>query len=408
MFAVKTNEEIGSHLEKLILTKYPSVRKFCIAYLDIDPHGDSEDPTQIRNISNRFSQIIHGKKSIQTYDLPIVSELLGVACEDILSCGETRVPLASRRTNYNIAFSNNEADWAEYLAREDCIAAYADEFGKTVLDYAIEFKNYKFIKYLIDKGYITLISEDPHYEYYPNFGAESTIAERHYEHPTLKTEFYENLLLRTQILSLAISNNDTDVLDRFKARILPIQLMADLHCSDLDFAKYYDEGLISAIANSKSKIFNYFLEEYKTKVYNDRYEITWIYPFLGELICECIKNKDFDKALKAIEVVIKHNKMVYEQMHKAYLKIAKVINDSSYSRSYQNALDMVKREYTIDKNKCFVSLWTYYAKDIGPLFFNIIHADYATKEVKVQSKINELNKIYADILGLPNSFIKNS
>lgn len=408
MFAVKTNEEIGSHLEKLILAKYPSVRKFCIAYLDIDPHGDSKDPTQIRSISNRFSQIIHGKKSIQTYDLPIVSELLGVACEDILSCGETRVPLASRRTNYNIAFSNNEADWATYLAREDHIAAYADEFGKTVLDYAIEFKNYKFIKYLIDKGYIMLVSEDPRYEAFPNFGAESMIAERPYEHPSLKTEFYENLLLRTQILSLAISNNDVDVLDGFKARIFPIQLTADLYHSEPDFMQYYDEDFISAIANSRSKIFNYFLEEYKTMAYDDRYEITWIYPFLGELICECIKNKDFDKALKAIEVVIKHNKMVYEQMHKAYLKIAKVINDSSYYRSYQNALDMVKGEYHVDKNKCFVSLWTYYARDIGPLFFNIIHVDYATKEAKVQSKIDELNKIYADILDLPNSFIKNS
>lgn len=207
---------------------------------------------------------------------------------------------------------------------------------------------------------------------------------------------------------MAISNNDVDVLDGFKARIFPIQLTADLHCSNLDFMQYYDEGLISAIANSKPKVFNYFLEEYKTRVYNDRYEISWIYPFLGELIRECIRNKDFDKALKAIEVVIKHNKMVYEQMHKAYLKIAKEINDSYYSRSYQDALDTVKREYHIDKNKCFVSLWTYYARDIGPLLFNIIHVDYATTEVKVQSKIDELNKIYADILDLPNIFIKNS
>ena len=408
MFAVKTNEEIGLHLESLILNRYSSVRKFCLAYLDIDPHGDPEDPTQIRNICNRFSQIIHGKKAIQTYDLPIVSELLGVSCEDILSCGETTVPLAFRRTNYNIAFSDNESDWAEYLSREDRIAAYADEFGKTVLDYAIEFKNYKFIKYLINNGYITLVSEDPDWYKYPNFGAKSKIEERPYEHPTMGEEFYVNNLLRTQILSLALDNNDDEALERFKARLFPIQLEVSMFRSELDFSQYYDDAFIKNVASSKSKVFNYFLDEYKTKSYGGKHEITWIFPFLGELIAACIKNKDFENASRAIEAVIKHNKMVYEQMHRTYLLIAKKINDSHYSRSYQNALDMVKREYYIDKNKCYVSLDTYYVKDVEPLAFNIIHVDCTTRDNAIQSRIDELNKIYNDILTLPNHFIKNS
>lgn len=40
------------------------------------------------------------------------------------------------------------------------IAAYADEFGKTVVDYAIEFKNYGFLKFLVEQGYITLVKPD--------------------------------------------------------------------------------------------------------------------------------------------------------------------------------------------------------------------------------------------------------
>ena len=133
MFVVKLDEKIGSYLKSKILQKYRSVRQFCIAYLEL-ANRDADDSDEIRKLCNRFSQILKGNKSIQTYDLPYVSQLLDTSCEDILSCGETKVPLNFRRTNYNIAFSNNELDWAEYLSREDCIAAYADEFGKTVLD----------------------------------------------------------------------------------------------------------------------------------------------------------------------------------------------------------------------------------------------------------------------------------
>ena len=84
--------------------------------------------------------------------MPIFSELLNVSCEQMLSAGATSVPRTNRRTNYNIAFSTDERDWIDYINREDCIAAYADEFGKTVLDYALEFKNYGFIRFLIDNG----------------------------------------------------------------------------------------------------------------------------------------------------------------------------------------------------------------------------------------------------------------
>ena len=77
----------------------------------------------------------------------------------MLSAGAVCKPITNRRTNYNIAFSTDERDWIEYINREDCIASYADEFGKTVVDYAIEFKNYGFIRFLIKNGYITLISD---------------------------------------------------------------------------------------------------------------------------------------------------------------------------------------------------------------------------------------------------------
>ena len=224
----------------------------------------------------------------------------------------------------------------------------------------------------------------------------------------MREEFYENKLLRTQILSLALANNDFEALDKFKARLFPIQLEANMSRAEFNFAEYYDEAFIKNVAASRFKVFDYFLEEYKTQTYGGKQEITWIYPFLGELIGACIKNKDFEKATKAIEVVINHNKTVYELMRKTYLLLAKKINDSHYSRSYPDALEMVKREYHVDQNKCFVSLSAYFVNDVEPLSFNIIHVDCTTRDNGIQSRIDELNRIYNDILNLPNHFIKNS
>lgn len=408
MFVVKSNEEIGLNLKELILGRYKSVRQFCLAYLKLSSGSNADDPQEIRNTTNRFSQILNGKKAIQTYDLPIVSELLGVSCEDILSCGETKVPLNNRRTNYNIAFSTNKADWEEYLAREDCIAAYADEFGKTVLDYAIEFKNYEFIKYLISKGYIKLVSENPGWSDSINFGAETTISERPYEHPTIKEEFYNNKLLRTQILALALEHDDISALRTFKARELPPQLGVNLISSNISFSNYFDERFLSAIALCSSKVFDFFLEEYPLKVNDGRDEITWIYPFIGELMVQCIKYNEKSKAIKALNAIVAHNKKAYEELHKRFLFAAKKVKDTLYIRSYQDALDYVAREYSINKEKNFVVFHPYCINELEPLAFNIIHVDCTCKEDTVRTKIDQANSYYNNILTLPYNLIKNN
>lgn len=102
----------------------------------------------------------------------------------MLTAGAYCTPITNRITNYNIAFSKDEQDWIDYINREDCIAAYADEFGKTVVDYAIEFKNYGFINFLIKSGYITLVSDEKWNRNF-NFGADTSIKERPYESRTL-------------------------------------------------------------------------------------------------------------------------------------------------------------------------------------------------------------------------------
>ena len=408
MFAVRDNKEIGLNLEILILKKYRSVRQFCKYYLGL-VGLDSEDPVEIRRLANRFSQILNGKKALQVHDLPVISELLGVSCEEILSCGDTRIPLSNRRTNYNIAFSNNPIDWEEYLSRDDHIAAYADEFGKTVLDYAIEFKNYKFIKYLIKRGYITLISDSPDdWAWTTNFGAESKIVERPFEHPTLKEEFYTNKLLRSQILSLAIENEDMDTLETFRAKEVPPQLRVNMYLGDLDISGYYDETFIKEIVGSSVKIFNYFLKEYMLKSQNDKYEIEWLYPFAGEIVEQCIKTKNSERALRAINKITEHNKKAYEDLRRRFLLAAKKNKDFYRTRSYQEAVSMVAHDYHISKEKNFVSLCPFRIEGVDPLAFHIIKINASSKDEEIQNKINKANDWYDKILNLPNLIIKNS
>ena len=80
MFELAENRAIGENLSKLINKKYKSVRQFGKEYIKLD--GRIADDDETRKMSNRLSQIINGDKSIQIYDLPIFTKLLGVSCEE--------------------------------------------------------------------------------------------------------------------------------------------------------------------------------------------------------------------------------------------------------------------------------------------------------------------------------------
>ena len=412
MFELKTNEEIGSYLRELILSKYPSCRQFCIAYLDIsvDYSNDINDQKSedIRKLTNRISQILNGKKSIQTYDLPIFSELLDVSCEQMLSAGAISVPITNRRTNYNIAFSTDERDWIDYLNREDCIAAYADEFGKTVLDYALEFKNYGFIRFLINNGYITLVSGNDGWKNSFNYGADTSIKTRPYEANTLQNEFYENVILRTQIISLAIENNDYDVLYEMKAREIPPQLtITPFNPSSSKFYDYYDKHFIDTILRSKSKAIKYFCEEYvvECRWQKEVYSV-WLYPFFGELIERAVKLNS-KKMGVLLDTAIKHNEEIYNRLKKAILAVAKEFKESLYrNQSFQEVIKAVLRDYRINQDDNVVGFSYHFVRKSGAILSNIICADANSKNQEIQVKLDKLNELYSKIINIENHLIK--
>ena len=170
------NAKIGKHLGDLIKnSEHKNDRQFCIAYLTL--RDGEANPDDIQKMQNRICQIKNGKKGVQIEDLPILSELLGVSIEDILSAGTALTPVLNRKTNYSIAFSKDPAEWEAYIQRDDKLILNPDEYDKTAIDYALEAGNYPFLKYLTENGYIWFVGDDKN-EYYLGFGAGTSIKRR--------------------------------------------------------------------------------------------------------------------------------------------------------------------------------------------------------------------------------------
>ncbi len=157
MIQLKSNKQIGEYLKKQIESRFSKQADFCRGYLrEIGVEATNEE---IRKQANRLSQILKGDKGIQITDLPIYSELLGLSCEQILSAGEALIPKNNRPSNYLIAMSNDQAEWEQYVEREDKLILNCDEYNKTAIDYALEFGNYRFLKFMLDKEYIWFVDE---------------------------------------------------------------------------------------------------------------------------------------------------------------------------------------------------------------------------------------------------------
>lgn len=408
MFELKSNEGIGAYLKKAILSKYPSCRQFCVAYVDLtwkidnDPNDMRSD--EIRKLTNRLSQILKGVKAIQTYDLPVFSELLGVSCEEMLTAGAVRKPILFRRTNYNIAFSQDENDWKEYLAREDCIAAYADEFGKTVVDYALEFKNYKFLRFLMENGYIQFVSNETIWDFGYNFGAKSLIKDK--QRYAMEDQFLQDNTLRTRLIALALESDDESVLEELHAREFPVQYtVMPYRCDAIKFANFYDEKYIDAIVKANDKVFDYFCQEYYvTSLQAKDYTCKWLFPFFGAMIEKAIKLNP-ERALLLSDIAIAHNREIYDSLRKEVIRVAK---EQKKFRSGVGIAEIIKdvlRDFHINEERNYVTYYAYWCKG-NSVSGLLISVDAKSKEREIQDKIDKINELHNMIINIQDNMIK--
>lgn len=418
MFALKDNKEIGIYLSKLIKARgYKSDRAFCKAYLEHEHREVNDD--EIRKMANRVSQMLKGAKGkgVQVYDLPVFCYLLGVTCEEILSAGASFVQNGSRDTNYSVAFSKDSNDWETFIHREDKLILNPDEYGKTVIDYAIEFNNYELIKYLIENNYIWFDSREED-AYGMTFGAGTSIQRRN---PLDVDTFlqYKGLhddQLRMNIIALAVKNKDRQILDELRAREIP-QLYYKVHYwsgSQLDFNENYNEDMVNQIAAASNEIIDYFTDTFEI---DDRIKFKdgakrtnkFIFPYISELLDGLIEN-NHSFAEIALNKCIQHNKKTYELIKQMIPEaIEKELErydfgDEKYLEQCRpSVFSRVLGDFDFNENGQIIS---FRGLAVGNgIVTNIACTGVESKDFKMQYLMNELKEYYHKIVHIANEYV---
>lgn len=404
-------KQVGAYLKKLVKeSQYSSNRQFGKEYLKMMGYTQPDD-IEINRMNNRLSQIFNGKKGIQMEDMLIFSDLLGVSCEEILSAGERRVPVSSHMTNYDIAFSQDEELWSSYMKREDKLFLNSDEYGKTVIDYAIEFKNYPLIKWLLDEEFIWLVDNSEYRQFGYSYGGGTSIEKRapwDMDNAVPLQVKYDDQL-RLKIITLALENEDYDVLDEFRARETPF-LHRVGYLNDRDDAyQYYNEDYIHAIANASDNVLEYFAKEFEL-VSNLKWKSQFIYPFLGEVIEVLVENHQFKKAEFLAQHVLTHNQNTYEQVE-SLINIAYTAACDEWGDKLTEDLKRALRlqipkqiEYS-EKNRV-VSFFDSMGKDKTPICYatNIVRVKVDKTKSPIKDVLLEINMWYDRVATLKDTW----
>lgn len=414
MFELADNEKIGIYLKEKIGEKFKKQRHFCKRYLECKGKVLNDD--EIRKVQNRLIQIIKGNKSIQIYDLPIFCELLDVTCEEILSAGENFAESSKRITNYSIAFSNDENEWLKYINREDKLILNSDEYGNTVIDYAIRFKNYKFLKFLIEKGFIWFDCGDCN-KYALTFGAETSIKKRKFAgiDDALQYDLATEDELRKEIIALAIQNKDIDILDKMRARELPT-LYVEAHYlsgSYPNIKKYYNKNLVNSIIETDYEIIDYFTDEFeiidhvKYKDKSKRFH-TFMFPFISDVVNGLINNNSSFTEI-ALKKIILHNQKTYDLLIDLIDNcIATNLDRCNFEHTEYYEKEITKSvlkyfDYNDDGNIVSFSD-TLNTKGI---ITNIVYVDAESSNPLINHLIGEINNLFDVIINIKNKYIAN-
>ncbi len=308
------NTKIGSYFAALIKnSKYKNDRQFSIAYLTL--RDGAANPDDIQNMQNRICQIKKGKKGVQIEDLPIFSELLDVSIETILSAGTALVPASTRKSNYSIAYSKDPAEWEAYINLESKPILKPDEFDKTAIDYALEAGNYPFLKYLMEKEYIWFTKKDESGDCV-GFCAGTSIKFDFRE----RTDYLDCRLgrdddLRLKLISLALKNEDFEMLDALHAREIPLLYTISYSSCQIASPDSFPnmpnsfKQLIRDIAQSKRNVIAYFFKEFEIKTQQDSIN-TFIFPYTGEILDVLIEKKRLSECKYLLKIAVEHNQKV--------------------------------------------------------------------------------------------------
>lgn len=399
MFRTATNEEIGKYLFKLIdekSDKFKSGRDFCKQYLLLEK-GEQPSDDEIQKQANRLSGIKSGKYGLQIQDLGYYTELLEITCEELLSAGKSKPAFPDRYSNYTFAHSTDRGYWERYINNDDKLFLNADEYGKTILDYAFECENYGLIKFLTENNYITIVDNESTKDYVMTFmPPDKAMKYMSRNANKLNDEIINNDKIRTTVVALAIKKNDKYFLTKLRAREIPALYSVCEYGFSTQFDNFessYNDKLTNAVANADKEILGYFSEPFSIK--SEHSEGVFIYPFLGRLLDKMISENN-KNTVYVLERTLDYNSNVLnelsEKIAQSYIMYKKYCDD-------KEAFSGAVKYFDMNDNGVFTFM-NYDPSDTSNLIkmkSNVIHISKKSKDEKVNELISKINKIYFDI-----------
>lgn len=396
MFRTATNEEIGKYLFKLIdekSDKFKSGRDFCKQYLLLEK-GEQPSDDEIQKQANRLSGIKSGKYGLQIQDLGYYTELLEITCEELLSAGKSKPAFPDRYSNYTFAHSTDRGYWERYINNDDKLFLNADEYGKTILDYAFECENYGLIKFLTENNYITIVDNESTKDYVMTFmPPDKAMKYMSRNANKLNDEIINNDKIRTTVVALAIKKNDKYFLTKLRAREIPALYSVCEYGFSTQFDNFessYNDKLTNAVANADKEILGYFSEPFSIK--SEHSEGVFIYPFLGRLLDKMISENN-KNTVYVLERTLDYNSNVLnelsEKIAQSYIMYKKYCDD-------KEAFSGAVKYFDMNDNGVFTFM-NYDPSDTSNLIkmkSNVIHISKKSKDEKVNELISKINKIY--------------
>ncbi len=396
MFRTATNEEIGKYLFKLIdekSDKFKSGRDFCKQYLFLEK-GEQPSDDEIQKQANRLSGIKSGKYGLQIQDLGYYTELLEITCEELLSAGKSKPAFPDRYSNYTFAHSTDRGYWERYINNDDKLFLNADEYGKTILDYAFECENYGLIKFLTENNYITIVDNESTKDYVMTFmPPDKAMKYMSRNANKLNDEIINNDKIRTTVVALAIKKNDKYFLTKLRAREIPALYSVCEYGFSTQFDNFessYNDKLTNAVANADKEILGYFSEPFSIK--SEHSEGVFIYPFLGRLLDKMISENN-KNTVYVLERTLDYNSNVLnelsEKIAQSYIMYKKYCDD-------KEAFSGAVKYFDMNDNGVFTFM-NYDPSDTSNLIkmkSNVICISKRSKDEKVNELISKINKIY--------------
>ena len=396
MFRTATNEEIGKYLFKLIdekSDKFKSGRDFCKQYLFLEK-GEQPSDDEIQKQANRLSGIKSGKYGLQIQDLGYYTELLEITCEELLSAGKSKPAFPDRYSNYTFAHSTDRGYWERYINNDDKLFLNADEYGKTILDYAFECENYGLIKFLTENNYITIVDNESTKDYVMTFmPPDKAMKYMSRNANKLNDEIINNDKIRTTVVALAIKKNDKYFLTKLRAREIPALYSVCEYGFSTQFDNFessYNDKLTNAVANADKEILGYFSEPFSIK--SEHSEGVFIYPFLGRLLDKMISENN-KNTVYVLERTLDYNSNVLnelsEKIAQSYIMYKKYCDD-------KEAFSGAVKYFDMNDNGVFTFI-NYDPSDTSNLIkmkSNVICISKRSKDEKINELISKINKIY--------------